>query len=187
MIYVGLAAISMFAWLTYVLGGLLIVTAVRMLFASEDHFDPEKNLVVRLLNRWFLVTKTYHGQRFFIKEGARWALTPLFIALMLIESSDLLFAVDSIPAVMAISLDPFIIFTSNVFAILGLRSLYFALASLINSFRYLKTSLIFILAFVGAKMILAHHVPINQLASLGVIASILALGIMASVWSNREA
>ncbi len=187
MIFLGIAAISMFSWFTYVLGALLIVTSVRMMVLQNDHFDPEKNFVVRITEKWFSVTKHYHGHHFFVKQNDKWAATPLFLALLLIESSDLFFAIDSIPAVLAISLDPFIVFTSNVFAILGMRSLYFALASLMDRFRYIKTSLIFILAFVGTKMILAHHIHIDTLASLGVIIGILSVGILASIWAKTEA
>jgi tellurite resistance protein TerC len=184
MITAGIAAISRFAWLTYAMGGLLIVTAVRMMVVQQDHLEPEKNFMVRAVSRWFPVTKRYHGHHFFVKDEGKWAATPLFLALVLIESTDLIFAVDSIPAVLAITLDPFIVFTSNVFAILGMRSLYFALSSMMDRFRYFKHSLIFILGFVGTKMILAQHVHIDPTASLAVIMGILALGILASLFSR---
>jgi tellurite resistance protein TerC len=184
MIAAGIAAISRFAWLTYVMGALLLITAVRMLVVQQDHLEPEKNFMVRLVSKWFPITKHYHGHHFFVKDAGRWAATPLFLALILIESTDLIFAVDSIPAVLAITLDPFIVFTSNVFAILGMRSLYFALSSMMDRFRYFKHSLIFILGFVGTKMILARHIHINAAASLGVIVGILAIGILASVFAH---
>lgn len=183
MISVGIAAITRFAWLTYVMGGLLIVTAVRMMVVQQDHLEPEKNIMIRWVSRWFPITKQYHGHDFFVKQAGAWAATPLFLALVLIESTDLIFAIDSIPAVLAITLDPFIVFTSNVFAILGMRSLYFALSSMMDRFRYFKHSLIFILAFVGTKMILAHHVKIDPTASLAVILAILCIGILASLFS----
>jgi tellurite resistance protein TerC len=187
MIGAGIAAISQFSWLTYVLGGLLIATALKMMVAQQDHLEPDKNLIIRIVGRVFLVTKDYRGRQFFIKENGKWAATPLFLTLIMIESTDLLFAVDSIPAVLAITIDPFIVFTSNVFAILGMRSLYFALASLLDRFRFLKTSLIFILAFVGIKMILAQHViKIDSLASLGVIGGLLLMGIAASIIANKS-
>lgn len=187
MIAAGIVAISHFSWLTYILGGLLVITAIRMLVVQQDHLDPEKNFIMRVVSKWFSITKEFHGHHFFVKIQHKWAATPLFLALMIIESTDLLFAVDSIPAVLAITLDPFIVFTSNVFAILGMRSLYFALASMLDRFRYLKTSLVFILAFVGIKMILAHHIPIDSLASLAVIVGILVVGILASFVAGKKA
>ncbi len=184
MIGAGIAAISRFEWLTYVMGGFLIITAVRMMLVHQDELEPEKNFLVRIVSKWLPITRQFHGHHFFIKEAGKWAVTPLFLALILIESTDLIFALDSIPAVLAITLDPFIVFTSNVFAILGMRSLYFALSSMMERFRYFKHSLIFILGFVGAKMLLAHHVHIDALVSLMVIMSILALGILASVFAK---
>ena len=127
------------------------------------------------------ITKGYHGHHFLVKIDGKWWATPLLLALLLIESTDLFFAIDSIPAVLAITLDPFIVLTSNVFAILGMRSLYFALASLMDRFRYLKTCLVFILGFVGIKMLLAHYIPIDTLYSLAVIVGILSIGIAASL------
>lgn len=181
MIAAGIVAITQFSWLTYVLGGLLIITAIRMMLVQHDSLEPEKNLLVRLAGKWLPMTKQFHGHDFFVKIHHKWTATPLFLALVLIESTDLLFAVDSIPAVLAITLDPFIVFTSNVFAILGMRSLYFALASMMDRFRYLKHSLIFILAFVGVKMMLAHHVKIESLASLAIIVGLLSIGVAASL------
>lgn len=185
MIAVGIVAISYFTWLTYVLGALLIVTAIRMLVVTDDNLEPENNLMVRIVSRWFLIAKKLDGHNFFTKLNGKAAVTHLFLALLLIESTDLFFAIDSIPAVLAITLDPFIVFTSNVFAILGMRSLYFALASLMDKFRYLKTSLVFILGFVGAKMILVHHIHIDPLVSLAVIISILSIGVIASVITSK--
>jgi tellurite resistance protein TerC len=143
--------------------------------------------MVRTVAKWFPITKRFHGHYFFVREHGKRAATPLFLALVLIESTDLIFAVDSIPAVLAITLDPFIVFTSNVFAILGMRSLYFALSSMMDRFRYFKHSLIFILGFVGTKMVLAHHVHIEPLASLGIILGILVLGVAASIFGRPAA
>jgi len=186
MIASGIVALSYFNWLTYVFGGFLILTAIKMMLVQEDRLEPERSFVVRMLSRFMAITHEFHGRKFFVMINQRRAATPLFVALLIIESTDVLFAVDSIPAVLAITLDPFIVFTSNVFAILGMRSLYFALASLIDRFRYLKSSLIFILGFVGIKMILAHHVAIDALASLGIIVTILCIGIAASLLSRNS-
>jgi tellurite resistance protein TerC len=185
MIAIGIVSISYFSWLTYVLGGLLVVTAIRMMVAPQDSFKPERSLIVRIVQRWFLITTQLYGHHFFVRLEKKWMATPLFLSLILIESTDLLFAIDSIPAVLAITLDPFIVFTSNVCAILGMRSLYFVLASMMDRFRYLKHSLVFILGFVGIKMILAHYLPINAMMSLAVIICILCIGIVASYASEK--
>lgn len=181
MIFCGIAAIERWSFVTYILGGLLLITAVRMLVVQQDKLRPEKNMAIKLVGKCFSLTKKYFGHSFFVKLNGKWTATPLFLALILIESTDLLFAIDSIPAVLAITLDPFIVFTSNVFAILGMRSLYFALASLLGRFRYLKQSLIFILGFVGIKLLLAHHLTIDPLISLWIILGILATGMVASL------
>ena len=186
MISVGIVAISYFSWLIYILGLMLIITAVRMLIVADDKLEPEKNFLVRLIGKFLPITHDFHGHHFLVKIDKKWTATPLFFALVLIESTDLLFAVDSIPAVLAISLDPFIVFTSNVFAILGMRSLYFALASMMDKFRYLKTSLVFILAFVGIKMVLSHYLHIDSLVSLAVIIGILSVGILASLFASKK-
>jgi tellurite resistance protein TerC len=186
MILLGLAFIETFAWAVYVLGALLIATAARMLVVEEDELEPEKNLFVRVVRKFYPVTSQYHGTRFFIRRDGKLTATPLALALVVVESMDLLFAVDSIPAVMAVTWDPFIVFTSNVFAILGLRSLYFALAALMARFRYLKISIVFILGFVGVKMLLSHHYKIPTLQSLHVIASFLVVGILASLYATRR-
>jgi len=186
MIGAGIAVIERFSWLVYVFGGLLIATAVKMLIVRHDNLEPEKNPVVRLIRRWYPVTEEYHGSKFFVLQAGKRAATPLGLALVIVETTDLLFAVDSIPAVFAVTLDPFIVFTSNVFAILGLRSLYFALAAVMDRFRYLKMSLVFILAFVGVKMILTHHHPIPPLVSLTFIIGILLIGVMASLLAGHK-
>jgi tellurite resistance protein TerC len=181
MIAAGAAMIRSFTWMVYVFGAFLIITAVRMLVQSHEEVNPENNLLVRVAKRFFRVTPDYIGHDFFTKIDGQRAMTPLFLVLLVVESSDVLFAVDSIPAIFAVTQDPYIVFTSNIFAILGLRSLYFALASLLDRFRYLKESLVFILGYVGAKMIASHHFHIPPAFSLLVIIGILAIGVIASI------
>lgn len=181
MILGGVALINRYSWLMYVFGVLLILSAIKMMVVRHDTIDPEKNLFIRLIKKYFPVSEHFSGSRFFVIEQGRRVATPLLLALILVESSDVMFAIDSIPAIMAISRDPFLIFTSNVFAILGLRSLYFALAGMMERFRYLKMSLVFLLAFIGVKMLLSHHHPIPNLVSLAIIGGILAVGIGASL------
>ena len=180
MIGLGAALIARFDWIIYVFGGILILTAVRMLLAGNEEPDPGKSPVIRLARHIYPVTPEMHAERFFVQLNGRRAATPLFLVLLMVESSDVLFAVDSIPAIFAVTQDPFLVFTSNVFAILGLRNLYFAIAPLLNRFKYLKQSLVFILAFVGVKMILAHTQPIPTITSLSLIIGILGVGILAS-------
>ncbi|MCA9729600.1 MAG: TerC family protein, partial [Candidatus Eisenbacteria bacterium] len=160
MIAVGSALIDRFAWVIYVFGAILLFTAVRLLVVRHDNFEPERNPIIKLARRFFPVTTKYDGDRFFTRVGRKRAMTPLFMSLVLVESSDVLFAVDSIPAIFAVTRDPFLVFTSNAFAILGLRTLYFALAAVLDRFRYLKMSLVFVLAFVGVKMLVSHSYPI---------------------------
>ncbi len=185
-IWGGIALIHRFSWVVYIFGALLIFTAVKMLVTRHDTVEPEKNLAVRAFRKFWPVTSVYHAQRFFIRVDGKRVATPLFVTLIIIESTDLLFAVDSIPAVFAVTTDPYIVFTSNVFAILGLRSLYFALAAVIEKFRYLQMSLVFILAFVGVKMLLSHHYPINPVVSLCVILGLLTVGVIASVFGPKS-
>jgi tellurite resistance protein TerC len=176
----GSALLANFHWMIYVFGGFLVFTGIKLLFAGEDKVEPEKNPAVRLLRRFIKVTPDYQGQRFFIrKDGTLWA-TPLLLVLVVVETTDVIFAVDSIPAIFAITLDPFIVYTSNVFAILGLRALFFLLAGVMEMFRYLKVGLSFVLCFVGAKMMLVdlYKIPIG--ISLGVVAGILGISILAS-------
>ena len=156
MIAIGAALVSRFAWVLYIFGGFLILTAGKMLFLDVEESDPRKNIVVRITRRLFPITKRYHGQKFLLRRRGKWLLTPLALALVMVETTDVIFAVDSIPAIFAITADPFLVFASNAFAILGLRSLYFVLAGALTAFRYLKVSLAIVLAMVGAKMI-AHH------------------------------
>jgi tellurite resistance protein TerC len=176
----GVTLISKFHWVIYLFGGFLVLSGIRMATQKEGEIHPEHNPVLRLFRRWMPVTDEYHGDRFFIKrEGRRYA-TPLFVVLLVVETTDLIFAVDSIPAILAITLDPFIVYTSNVFAILGLRALYFALAGMLQLFHYLHYGISAILVFVGLKMLLTdiHKVPVTM--ALGVIAGILIVSVLAS-------
>ncbi|NLG43780.1 MAG: TerC family protein [Phycisphaerae bacterium] len=186
MILGGAALVHRFDWVLYVFGGLLIVTAVKMLFSGEQEIEPDRNPLVRIARRFYPVTTRIEGQHFFVRENGRRAMTPLFLALLIVESSDVLFAIDSIPAIFIITADPFIVFTSNIFAILGLRSLFFALASLMDKFRYLKFSLVFLLAYVGVKMLVSgvYKIPIG--VSLSIIVGLLAAGILASIFASRR-
>lgn len=186
MIGAGAALIARFHWVEYAFGVLLIITAAKMLVAGNDQVEPERNPLVRLARKLYPVTSRFEGERFFTRLDGRRAITPLFLVLLLVESTDVMFAVDSIPAIFAITQDPFLVYTSNVFAILGLRSLYFALAGVINKFRYLKFSLVFILAFVGAKMLLSGFFYIPTLVSLAFIVTVLAVGILASVIATQR-
>jgi tellurite resistance protein TerC len=186
MIFGGIALIERFEWVTYVLGAILLWSAAKMLVIRHDNADVENSIVIRLIRRMIPVTDELAGSRFFVRrDGVRMA-TPLFVALVLVEFTDLMFAVDSIPAIFAITRDPFLVFTSNIFAILGLRSLYFVLAGLMEKFRYLKMSLVFLLAYIGVKMMLVHHYPIPPLTSLAVIAGILSVGVLASTSAARD-
>jgi tellurite resistance protein TerC len=180
MIGAGAALIHRFTWTIYVFGVLLLLTAFKMLISKHEDVEPDRNPLVRLARRVYPVTPDFVAEHFFTRMNGRRAITPLFLALLVIESSDVMFAVDSIPAIFAVTRDPFIVFTSNVFAILGLRSLYFALAAIMDKFYYLKTSLVILLAFVGVKMLVSHHWPIPTPVSLSVIALILGGGVAAS-------
>ncbi len=185
LIGLGTALVSLFSWVLYLFGALLIITGLRLVYHKQLEVDPNKNWLVRLARRFLPVTD-YDGPRFFSRRQGQRAATPLLIALLLIESVDLVFALDSIPAIFAITLDPFIVYTSNVFAILGLRSLYFLLAGSVQRFAYLKYGIAAILIFVGIKMLLAniYHLPIAL--SLGVIALLLIGSIIASLLQKRK-
>jgi tellurite resistance protein TerC len=180
-IFAGIELIHRFHWLIYIFGGFLIITGIRMVFAGDTQIHPEKNPVVKLSRRLFPITNSFDGDRFFVRRDARLWATPLFVVVILIETTDLIFAVDSIPAILAITEDPFIVYTSNVFAILGLRSLYFALSGIEKYFHYLKYGLATILVFVGAKMCLADYYKIPIEISLSVIVGVLIIAILASV------
>ena len=182
----GAALLANFHWMIYVFGGFLIFTGIKLLFVGEEKIEPEKNPAVRLVRRFINVTPEYHGQQFFIrKDGTLWA-TPLFLVLVVVETTDVIFAVDSIPAIFAITLDPFIVYTSNVFAILGLRALFFLLAGVMEMFRYLRVGLAFVLCFVGAKMLIAEFYKVPIGISLGVVGGILLISILASVLKQHQ-
>ncbi|MBI5209950.1 MAG: TerC family protein [Elusimicrobia bacterium] len=181
LIFAGVRLIHAFHWIIYVFGAMLIVTGVKMLLQEDARIEPDKNPVLKLFRKVMPFTAKGDGEAFFVKEDARWAATPLFATLLVVEASDLVFAVDSIPAVLAISADPFIVYTSNVFAILGLRSLFFLLAGVMGLFRFLKVGISVILCYVGVKMLLVDVFKIPIAASLGVVAGILALSVLASV------
>jgi len=186
MIGAGTALINRFEWVTYVFGALLLATAVKMFRSQGEEIRPEHNPLLRLAKRIYPVTTSYEENRFFPRLAGRRAITPLCLVLLVIESTDVMFAVDSIPAIFAITRDPFIVFTSNIFAILGLRSMYFALASLMNRFRYIKLGLVFVLAYVGVKMLISKHVHIPAAVSLGVIAGVLIIAMVTSVLATRK-
>ncbi len=182
-IFAGISLIERFHWLIFVFGALLIFTGIKILMQKDHHEDnPEKNFAIRLFRKFFPTTTEYHGAKFLVlKDGKKYA-TPLMLALVVVESTDVIFAVDSIPAIFAVTRDPFIVYTSNVFAILGLRSLFFALAGMMEKFHYLKVGLGIILSFVGVKMLISeteYKIPIE--ISLLVILGVLALSVIASL------
>lgn len=181
MIFFGVALINKFDWIIYVFGAFLLFTAFRMLTHKESEFDPKKSKMFRFLKKLFPVSYKMDGDKFFIKRMGIRAATPLFVALIIIELTDILFALDSIPAILAITADPFIVFSSNILAILGLRSMYFLISRMLTKFRYINYSLVVILAFVGVKMILSHNVEIPEWLSLGVIGVSLVAGVIASM------
>ena len=195
MIGLGAALVHRFHWMLYVFGGFLVFTGLKMMFVDDEGIHPERNPVVRLARRFFPVSTTFEGDRFFTRVDGRRALTPLALVLLLVETTDLIFALDSIPAIFSVTQKPFIVFTSNVFAILGLRSLYFVLAGAIAMFRYLKIGLSLVLIFIGAKMLLplvTARVPalagvsISTAASLAVVAGILVVSIGLSLFVSRR-
>ncbi len=180
-IMAGVALIQRLHWIIYVFGAFLVFIGIKMAFEKEKEIHPEKNPVLRLFRRFMPVTKQLHGSRFFVKESGKRMATPLLVVLIVIETSDIIFAVDSIPAILSITHDPFIVYTSNVFAILGLRALYFALAGVMQLFAYLNYGLSGILVFVGIKMLISDFYKIPTAAALGVVGGILVLAILASV------
>ncbi len=189
MIWLGTGLINRFHFLLYFLGAFLLFTGIKMVFTGDDdEIEPEKNFFVKLTRRFFPVTTDYHGSHFAIKEKGRWVLTPLALVLVMVETTDLIFAVDSIPAIFGVTTKPFIVFTSNVFAILGLRSLYFVLAGAIGFFRYLKVGLSLVLCFIGFKMLIAKWHHIDTKLSLFIVAAIIGTSILMSLLAaKREA
>lgn len=187
MIYFGVLLINKFSWTTYIFGAFLIFTAVKMLFSKEeDKFEPKKSFVYRTLRKITPVTTHIDGEHFFVKRRHITAATPLFVALVVIEVMDVIFAIDSVPAILAITSDPFLVFSSNIFAILGLRSMYFFLSHMLNRFAHLEYSLIAILTFVGLKMLLHDFYIIPEWASLTFIALSLLIGIIVSLRMSKE-
>jgi tellurite resistance protein TerC len=188
MILLGTALVHQVAWILYAFGGLLIVAGLKMLVNRVEEVHPERNPLVRLFRSLMPVTPDFREDRFFVREAGRWMATPLFIVVVCVEVTDLVFAIDSIPAVFSVTLDPFIVFTSNVFAILGLRSLYFLLARAVNAFRYLKPALGLVLAFAGVKLLVAQTAwKIDNVTALVVVAATLSGSVVASLLHARPA
>ena len=185
-ILAGTALLASFHVVIYLFGVLLLYTAWRMIRTGTEQIDPSANPVLRVMRRVVPVTETYEGQRFFTRRDGRLWATPLFAALVVVETSDIMFAIDSVPAILAITTDTFIVFTSNAFAIMGLRSLYFLLAGLIDRFEYLKYGLAALLAFAGLKMLLSDVVHLDVWVSLGIIVSILVVSVIVSLLATRD-
>ncbi len=179
-ILVGVGLISRFAWVTYIFGLLLLFSGIKLFLQEESEIHPEKNPILKLVRKLVPVTEDYEGGKFFVRRPALYA-TPLFVVLMVVETTDVAFAVDSIPAVLAITLNAFIVYTSNVFAIMGLRSMYFALAGLMEMFRYLHYGLSLVLSFIGVKMLIAHYYEIPTHYALAAVGGILLISVLISV------
>ena len=187
LIGVGIGLITRFQWLFVFFGVLLIYTAFKMLKHDDAEEDLSQNKTVKFLNRLYPVSPYYDGDKFFTMINGAKAMTPMFVALMVVETTDVMFAFDSVPAVFSITTDPFLVFASNIFAILGLRALYFVLSNVMDKFKYLNYSLLLILLFIGVKMILIpFHIHIHELVSLAVVGALLLFGIVASWWSNKK-
>jgi tellurite resistance protein TerC len=188
MIWLGAELISRFNWMLYVFGGFLVFTGIKMLATDENGaVEPEKNLAIRLARKVFPISPQFHDSKFITFHEGRKMLTPLALVLLMVETTDVIFAVDSIPAIFAVTQDPFIVFTSNVFAILGLRSLYFVLAGAIDYFRFLKVGLSIVLVFIGAKMLIGHWFHIPTTLSLMIVVGIIAASIVISMLVGRKA
>jgi tellurite resistance protein TerC len=195
MIGLGAGIIAQAEWILYIFAAFLIATGVKMALAADKQYDIAANPVLRWVRRRFNVTEQLHGERFFVRQAddqgrRRWFVTPLFLALVMIEFADLIFAVDSVPAIFAITTDPFVVYTSNIFAILGLRALYFALAAMADRFQYLKYALAAILVFIGSKIFIADMLDLAKIppvVSLGITFGLLAAGVGASLWKSRGA
>ena len=182
LIFAGVALIQRFHWIIYLFGAFLIVTGLKLAFQKEEAVDPGRNPILRLTRRFVPLTEKFAGASFFIKAGGKYLATPLFVVLVVVETTDLVFALDSIPAVLAISHDPFIVYTSNVFAILGLRAMFFALSGAMESFHYLRYGLAAVLSFVGGKMIIGEFYKIPIGVALGVVGGILGFTVLFSLW-----
>lgn len=186
LILLGAFLLERFEWIIYIFGAFLIYTGIRMALEKESTVEIEANPLIKLLRRWFPVTNIYHGQKFILRDGGRIVVTPMLVVLVLIESTDLVFALDSIPAIFAVTKDSFIVYTSNIFAILGLRALYFLLADVVNKFHFLKYGLALVLTFIGVKMVIAHWYHIDTIVSLGVVALVLTGSVVASLIWPKE-
>lgn len=186
MIVIGAALVSQFHWILYLFGAFLLFSGIKMFKAGEEREDLENNFIIKFLRSRFKITHTYHDEKFFVKiDGKTW-ITPLFVVLIFIEFTDLIFAVDSIPAIFAVTTDPFIVYTSNIFAILGLRALYFILADMADRFELLKYGLAVILIFIGIKLLIVEFYKIPILLSLGFVLGVLAISIIASIQNSRK-
>lgn len=181
MIFFGVALITRFEWIIYVFGVFLLYTAYKMLQGEEEEFNPKKSFVFKQIKKLYPITGSIQGDQFFVKRMGIKAATPLFVALIVIELTDILFALDSIPAILAITADPFIVFSSNILAIMGLRSMYFLISRMLEKFRYINYSLVVILAFVGLKMLVSHYIHLPEWVSLAVISAALIGGVIASL------
>jgi tellurite resistance protein TerC len=186
MIAVGAALIARFSWIMYAFGAFIVLVGFHMLIARHEESDPQKNFLVRYFSRHLRLTKEYRGAKFFVRENGQFSATPLFLVLLVVEITDVTFAVDSIPAIFGITRDPFIVFTSNVFAILGLRALYFLLAAVLEKLKYLKIGLALVLIFVGAKMIAEPWLKISVQLSLGIVIGMLLLTVLFSLPARKN-
>jgi tellurite resistance protein TerC len=185
-IVLGAALLQKFHWVIYIFGAFLILTGIKLLLQRDDEIHPERNSIFRLFKRMVRSVSEYHGGQFFLSKNGKWYATPLLLVLVSIEVTDVIFALDSIPAIFAVTSDPFIVYTSNIFAILGLRSLYFLLAGVMHKFQYLKIGLALVLAFVGTKMVLADIYKIPIAASLGVVAALITGSVILSLWRSEK-
>jgi tellurite resistance protein TerC len=180
-IVAGVALVQRFHWILYIFGIFLIWTGIQLMRGRNEEQDPSRNIVLKFCRRFLPLTDSYEGKRFFVRRQGRVLFTPLFVVLLVVETTDILFATDSIPAILAITRDPFIVYTSNVFAILGLRSMYFALAGMMKLFHYLNYGLSVVLIFIGAKMLLPERYHVPTWAALAVVAGVLGLSVLASI------
>ncbi|MBL8080370.1 MAG: TerC family protein [Anaerolineales bacterium] len=185
LIAIGAALLEQFHWIIYVFGAFLIYTGIRMARHQDEELRPQDNPVVKFFRKFMPVTEDFEGDKFFVRRAGTLFATPLFLILLIVESTDLVFAVDSIPAIFAVTRDPFIVYTSNVCAILGLRALYFLLANVMDKFQYLKLGLSVVLTFIGIKMVIVdlYHIPVG--VSLAVVAGVLTISILASLWKSK--
>ena len=186
LISIGAALVSQFHWVLYLFGIFLVITGFKMVFSKDEKVEPNKNPIVRLFKKYFPVKDNYVEDKFFVVENAKKFATPLFIVLIIIETTDLVFAFDSIPAILSITQDPFIVFTSNAFAILGLRSLYFALANFMDKFKYLKFGLALVLIFIGVKMLIVEFYHISITLSLSVVAGLIFISVLLSLLKSKK-